>query len=230
MMHSRRRPSVPRSLFLICIAAWTPAIVSATVKVVKQPAVVQTRTFDPANPPSEMPPLGKGENALTVCDYRCDVNSKFRTVDQRETADGFDADVKIFAVTLTVRLNVTIWIPDAAAPKLVAHEEGHRQIAERIYQDAEAIAKSVGKQMDERRVTGHGETGQAARRAAIETIARDTSNRYLDQTAVRAGRVNEIYDDLTAHGTRAEPAEAEAIRLAFEKDAKEKHPATKPAE
>lgn len=220
----------PRSVatLFLCVIGLCPCVALGTVKIVKEPAVVQTRTFDRTDPPKEMPPLGDGEDALTVCDYRCEVNSKFRVVDRKKKDDGVEVVVKIYAVTLTTHMNITIWIPVGAAAKLVAHEEGHRQIAEHIYENAEKIAKSVAKNMDERRIVGHGDSEQSATQSTMTALARETSDAYLKETAAKSSRVSEIYDALTGHGTRQKPDEPEAIKLAFEQYMREKHAAAEP--
>lgn len=224
-MHTN--PRAIAALVLLAIGL-SPGLVLGSVKVVKEPAVIATRTFDPSHPPKDMPKLGEGEDAFTDCNYRCELNCKFRTVESKKTDDGVEVVVKIYAVIITTRLKVTIWIPNNAPAKLVAHEQGHRQISEQIYENAEKVAKSVASKIDERRVVGRGESEQSAKQSAVTDLSRDTTKGYLDETLAKASRVNEIYDELTAHGTRQEPAEPEAIKLAFEQYMKEKQATTKP--
>ena len=59
--------------------------------------------------------------------------------------------------------------------------------------------------------------GKAATDAAVEWIC----NQYLHETADKAYRIGEIYDDLTKHGTNAKQ-EDDAIREATEKQLEEK--------
>ncbi len=225
-MHTNPRVIVVLALLAIGLS---PGFVLGSVKVVKEPAVIATRTFDPSKPPKDMPKLGEGEDALTDCNYRCELSCKFRTVESKKTDDGFAVAVKIYAVIITTHLNVTIWIPNNAPPKLVAHEQGHRDISERIYENAEKVAKSVASKIDERRAVGHGDSEQSAKQSAVTGLSRDTTRSYLDETLAKASRVNEIYDELTAHGTKQEPAEPQAMKLAFEQYTKEKQVTTRPA-
>jgi len=60
---------------------------------------------------------------------------------------------------------------------------------------------------------------QKAANGAADRFCHD----YLDRIAGRASQINQIYDDLTAHGTRAEPTPDEAIRQSFAKNKQPPH-------
>jgi hypothetical protein len=98
---------------------------------------------------------------------------------------------------------------------LTAHEEGHRQISERVYEGAEAAAKDLAGKLDGATLEGQGASCPAAERSAAKSSQDDFCRDYLDKTGKPASRVGDIYDDITAHGTKTEPAEDEAIRQAF---------------
>src|SRR5690349_18818757 len=113
----------------------------ARVTVEKAPVVVVRRTFDRANPPKEMPPLGPRADAITHIRFGCSANASYEVTSRRHdtsrrrgAAGGCTATARINDLDVRLELEITIWVPRGARPKLVNHEEGHRVIAERIYE------------------------------------------------------------------------------------------------
>ena len=75
----------------------------------KQPVEFAMRTFDPANPPADMPPLAPGEQA--VCDSNFTVNAL--VAGRAEATDASDAIVTVTRATVKLQLQVTIWVPQS---------------------------------------------------------------------------------------------------------------------
>ena len=205
------------------VIAWLVASTSFTglargdVKVDRKPMVVERRTFDPAHPPADMPPLKGNEAAVTESKFDCRVAMKYELVGHKQSAGGCVTTLKVQHVEATLQLDVIIWLPTGATAKLTAHEEGHCRIAEQIYNGAEGIARNAGAALDGKTVTGQGGDCPAADKQATDSSARQFCQEYLKRTVEVTGQVGETYDELTAHGTRAKPAEDEAIRQAFQK-------------
>lgn len=109
------------------------------VTVVKELVAVTTRTFDPANPPSDMPPLSPGEIAV------CDANyvSNVSVGGEGRQTDSTHEIVSITQVKANLRLVVTIWLPEGASQHVAEHEDGHRQIAEALYQNADKLVTQI---------------------------------------------------------------------------------------
>ena len=187
----------------------------AAIAVDRAPAVVERKTFDPSHLPPEMPPLKPGEAALTQSRFDCNVEMKYVVLNARTNDGRCDTSIRVRAIRLMLRLHVTIWLPQNAPRKLSDHEEGHRQIAEEIYGDAERVARAVAKPIDGKTITGTGDDCPAAQKQAVQSAADDICTKYLDRTGNRTSVVGDMYDDLTGHGTKADPAEQEAIRQAF---------------
>jgi hypothetical protein len=206
---------------LIVGIAWIAAPrAGAEVAIERAPAVIERKTFDPSHRPPEMPPLKPGEAALTQARFDCNVEMTYVVVNSRAHEEKCDTSIRIRAVRLVLHLNVTIWLPQNAPAKLSNHEEGHRQIAEEIYRDAERVARAIARPIDGKTITGTGDDCPAAQKQAVQSAADDICKNYLDRTGNRTSVVGDIYDDLTGHGTRADPAEQEAIRQAFAKEEK----------
>jgi hypothetical protein len=107
--------------------------------ITKQPVNFANRTFDPENPPSDMPQLAPGE--LAVCDSNFLSNAKVGG-DAHET-DSTHAIVTVTSVTVNLRLDVTIWVPANSSQHVIEHEQGHREISEHFYRDADKLAARI---------------------------------------------------------------------------------------
>jgi hypothetical protein len=113
--------------------------VAAAPTITKQPINFASRTFYPENPPSDMPQLAPGE--LAVCDSNFLSNANVGG-DAHET-DSTHAIVTATSVNVNLQLNVTIWVPVGASQHVVEHEQGHREISEHFYQDADKLAAKI---------------------------------------------------------------------------------------
>jgi hypothetical protein len=208
---------------VVLIAGWIfgsamfGSIDRGAVTIDRKPAVVEHRTFDPAHPPADMPPLKGAEAAVTESKFDCQVAMKYQVLGHQWGADGCVTTLLVQDIHATVQLNVIIWLPNSAGAKLTAHEEGHRRIAEQIYGDAERIARTVGQGLDGKKLVATASDCATADKKATDSSAQQFCEGYLKQTFDVTRQVGDAYDELTAHGTRAEPAEDEAIRQAFQK-------------
>jgi hypothetical protein len=200
----------------------------AYVHVKRDPPVIEHKTFDPANPPAEMPHLDSAESAVTTSDFRIQAKADYELVSRKASDTGVTSLVSMHGVTISTQLHVVVYVPIGASEKLKAHEEGHRKLAEKIYMDyALGAARAAGAQVDGRRFSGDGPDWTTAAQNAVSQPIRDMGDRYLEMTSKRSSIVNDAYDVLTAHGVNAKPEEvamAEALAQ-YEKD----HPTTQPA-
>jgi hypothetical protein len=163
------------------------------VTINKQPVNFARRTFDPTNPPSDMPRLTQGEYA--ACDS--DFLSNAAVAAQTRQTDATHATISVTHIKMDLQLNITIWEPNEATKHVTEHEEGHRQIAEYYYQTADKLAERiattyVGKQVD-----------------IAATDLQSESNKFLQQTAaavtadygseLNPGPTQLLYDSITDH-------------------------------
>jgi hypothetical protein len=163
------------------------------VTINKQPVNFARRTFDPANPPPDMPRLNQGENAA------CDSNflSNTTVAGQSRQTDATHVMVTVTHVKMDLQLNLTIWVPNEVTQRVTEHEEGHRQISEYFYQTAAKLAERiaaayVGRQVD-----------------IVGTDLQAESNKFLQQTAaaitadygreLNPGPTQLLYDSITDH-------------------------------
>src|SRR6202171_5857693 len=185
-------------LLIVWLCCWAlscnrPLKEPPAVTINKQPVNFARRTFDPANPPSDMPPLTQGENAA------CDSNflSNASVAGETRQTDATHATVTVTHIKMNLQLNINIWLPNGVTEHVTEHEQGHRQISEYYYQTADKLqeriaTRYVGKQVD---ITG--------------TDLQLESNKFLQQTAaaiaadynreLNPGPTQLLYDSITDH-------------------------------
>jgi len=110
---------------------------------------------------------------------------------------------------------VTMWLPTGAPAKLLAHEEGHRRIDQRVYEDAVKPARAAAHGLEGQVLRASAADCTSAEQIATQSAADEFCRNYLREIGRRAARVSDEYDRLTAHGTKSAPAEDAAIRDAF---------------
>ena len=202
-----------RPLLALVITIVISSCAFAAVTVKRDPPDVQVKTFDPAKPPAEMPHLAPGEDAATATVFRVQAGSNYEPITRKKGDDGWTTVVQVHGLTITLQLHVTIWVAQGVTEKLKAHEEGHRIISEKVYQDSALVeARAAGAAtMDGKRFTGEGPNWKAAAANAIDPVINEVGKAYLQHTADVADEISNIYDDLTQHGSN-DKAEDEAIK------------------
>lgn len=213
------------SILLVAAAA---SSAPADIVVQKKPPNIERKTFDPKKRPPEMPELKHGEEALCTYNFTCETKLMLRP-SKRDLGNGnCRASLTITKTTMIIGVDIVIWNPTNATDKLKAHEEGHREIAERIYAAADQHARKAADIVDGRRFEGEGENCEAQANQKLNDAVQQVGAAYLKLTADPCTRLQEIFDDLTDHGRKPMP-EQEAIKRALKQHADETAPTTKPA-
>ncbi len=145
--------------------------------IIKQPVNFASRSFDPANPPSDMPPLPVGENAECDSDFISNANVS----GQVRRADATHATLTITQVKVTLQLNLTIWVPADVTPHVTEHEEGHRRISEYYYQSADQLAARIASNYVGRQVEVSGADLNAESNKVLEQMAAEITDEYNNQ-------------------------------------------------
>jgi hypothetical protein len=162
--------------------------------ITKQPVAFANRTFDPAEPPTDTPPLAPGENA--ECDSDFLSNASVRG--ESRQADATHATVTITQIKVTLQLNINIWVPTGVTPHVIEHEEGHRQISEYYYQTADKLAERIAATYMGRRVEITGTDLGAESSKMLQQMATDITDEY--NKALNPGPTQLLYDTITDHG------------------------------
>ena len=177
--------------------------------ITKKPVAFANRTFDPATPPADMPPLPPGENAECDSNFLSNASVGGRT---RQT-DATHATVTITQIKVTLQLNITIWVPAGVTQHVIEHEEGHRQISEFYYQTADKLAERIaatymGKQVE---ITGTDLGAEFTKR--LQQMAIHIADEYTKQ--LDPGPTQLLYDAITDHSRNevvVQDAVAHALR------------------
>jgi hypothetical protein len=188
----------------------------------KQPVVFASRTFDPAAPPADMPPLLPGESAQCDSDFmsNASVGGKSRRTDATH------ATLTVTQIKVTLQLIITIWVPAGVSQHVIEHEEGHREISETYYQTADQLAERIaatylGKQVE---IAGADLTAESNK--VLQQMAAEITDEYNKE--LNPGPTQLLYDAITDHG-RNEVVVQDAVAHALKNATIEStQPATNP--
>lgn len=190
------------------------ACLQASIKIDVQEPVVERKSFDPANPPADMPKLSGREAAVTVSYFGAESHVGGAVIGKQATATGASETLRVDTVEMLLKLRIVIWLPRQANDKLAHHEDGHRQIAELFYRRAESIARREVGPLIGTTVCGNGKDAEAAGDDALKSAAEMLGKKFLADIDTPCATVQERYDQLTEHGTNA-VSEDRAIREAL---------------
>jgi hypothetical protein len=171
------------------------APVPAPVPIIeKQPVAFASRTFDPAAPPADMPPLASGESA--ECDSQFLSSASVRG--ESRPTDATHAIVTITQITVTLQLNINIWVPAGVTQHVIEHEDGHRQVSEFYYQTADKLAEQIaapymGKQVE---ITGTDLGAESSK--MLQQMAAAITDEYNKELNPEPAQL--LYDSITDHG------------------------------
>lgn len=176
--------------------------------VTKMPVNFAQRTFDPGNPPPDMPPMNPGENA------RCDTDfgSNAALSGQPRRIDDTHAVLTITQISVTLHLDIIIWVPVGVTQHVIEHEDGHRQISEAYYQTADIIAERIAATYVGKQVDVEGEDLNAASQAALKQAAADITAEYNRELNAEPAQL--LYDTITDH-SRNEVVATDAVAHAL---------------
>jgi len=161
--------------------------------ILKQPVNFTNRTFDPANPPPDMPPLPPGENA------QCDSNftSNANVGGQTRKTDATHATITITRIKVTLQLNLTVWVPAEVTPHVIEHEEGHRRISEYYYQNADKLAERIASAYMGKQIEISGADLDAESNKALQQVAAEITDEYNRELNTEPTQL--LYDSITDH-------------------------------
>jgi hypothetical protein len=141
-----------------------------------------------------MPPLSHGENA------ECDSNflSSASVHGETRPIDATHATVTVTHINVTLQLQINIWVPIGVTPRVIEHEDGHRQISESYYQTADQLAARIsaaymGKQIE---ITGADLGAESSK--MLQQMATEITDEYNRE--LNPGPAQLLYDSITDHG------------------------------
>ncbi len=181
----------------------------AAILIDKRLAAYTSHTFDPNAPPSDMPSLAYGEEA--VCDS--DFSSHTTVGGLSEQTDATHATVTIANVRMILQLSVNIWVPAGVSQHVVEHENGHRQISEYYYQSADRLADRVASTYIGTKIDITGADLSAEFQKALGQAANDITAEY--DKDINLAATQQYYDTITDHG-RSDSDAKQAVTAAID--------------
>jgi hypothetical protein len=160
----------------------------------KQPVTFASRTFDPAAPPADMPPLAPGESAECDSDFLSNANVGGKS---RQT-DAAHASLTVTQIKVTLQLFITIWVPTGVSEHVIEHEEGHRQISEYYYQTADKLAERIAATYMGKQVEIAGADLTAESNKVLQQMAAEITGEHNKE--LNPGPTQLLYDAITDHG------------------------------
>lgn len=188
----------------------------ANVKIEKQPPTVERVQFNPWLPFTPRPKLGPGEKAFTECPYNLTVAfDDIELIEQEERRGRWFVSIRPKNVRVKLFLPIKIWTPVGAPQKCLEHEDGHRIIAERVYEFADDIVKFYAEQVYQCSSLGEGASVELAVRDAYKRASSELNQNYKKTVVDYFTMVSDEYDRLTNHGLLP-VAEQDAIKESFD--------------
>jgi hypothetical protein len=143
-------------------------------------------------------------DAQTNWTFHCYTKFKYDLIKiQRNQSDNPKNDKKV-AVVLSIRrvkmtlsLPMTIWLADGAHRAIQYHEDGHKQICEKIYKNAEIIARNSCIPIIGKTFSGQGSSVDDATLQALKAANETICQSYRSGTVNIANHVSTIYDHLS---------------------------------
>jgi hypothetical protein len=188
-------------------SVWTDQA-QAQVTITKVPVNVSTQTFDPRRPPRNMPPLTPPEEAVCASDFLSDAS----VGGQAEQTDATHGKLTINQIKVTLQLDITIWLPKNPPQTTVDHEDGHRQISEYYYRNAEVVARRIAERFLGKVIDLNGRDLRKLASAALKQAGAEITNEYNKQMPVETTQAR--YDSITEH-SRSDIRVVDAVALAL---------------
>ena len=164
----------------------------------------------------KQPQLKGDEKGVTKSNFLLTVRYQFDVVKKEQSPSQYSVTIKPTRTLVQLALPITIWTPWGAPEKLHKHEEGHRQIAERVYEEAEDIARYFAGSILEKSFDGRGGSEAEAIENAYSAAAKELNESYRNSVFEYSRCVNQEYDRITKRGLE-ELDEKVAVNRAFEK-------------
>lgn len=220
-----RRIALLIALLVVIVAGWlwlrnpspgTQRGATPAPAIAKQPIVFASRTFNPETPPSEMPPLPPGE--LAQCDS--DFLSSANVAGEARRTDATHAVVTVTGVKMALQLQITIWAPVNATQHVIEHEDGHREISEYFYRNADKLAEQIAATYIGKQIVVTGVNLESEISKALQQLGAEITEQYNRELNPEPTQLR--YDAITDHSRNSVPAK-EAVAQALQ----ENPPATK---
>jgi len=140
-----------------------------------------------------MPPLVAPETAACDTNYISDASVSGRS----RKLDSTHAEVTVTGIKVTLELKINIWVPEGATQQVIEHEEGHQQISEHYYRNADKVAQQVAVEHIGETVSVSGADLDSEINGALQKVGAEITTEYNRRLNPNAAQ--QRYDDITDH-------------------------------
>jgi len=155
-----------------------------------------------------MPPLASSDE---IAQCESDFTANANVGGQAQRTDSTHAVITVSQISITLQLNVIIWVPEGVSQRVMDHEQGHRQISEYYYQSADNLAAQIAANYMGKQVTINGPDLDAAFHKALQDIGGEITEEYDKQLDPNPAQL--LYDSITDH-SRNDVAVQDAVEHA----------------
>lgn len=167
------------------------------VRVNKIPMTIEKKVFDKGLHDPGLALEEHNQYANTHWYFRTRPKFDFEIVEKNSEKGTSRVKLLIKAVDVELALPITIWLPEGANEEVIAHENGHVAICERLYKDANVFASEAARSVVGQTFEGHGDSLQAACQLALNKASLLLARRYSEKTVDVVNQVSQYYDQLT---------------------------------
>lgn len=226
--HSQKRSqNLLQKLLSLFILLVLPAVLTGCsqgpVKITQVPPAIKTEYFDKGARPPEANTPDHNDCANTHWHYGFIPQVSWDLIKRERAADGENVVIKIKKVNLTLKLDITMWLPEKASEDVAAHEKGHAAICIDIYKQASKVAQDAADSIVGKELTAHGPDFETTLKSALNDVNQEMARKYREDTLDKANVISAFYDKITMAdhaaskvNSKVEDAELEYERLAPE--------------
>lgn len=141
--------------------------------------------------------LEKDQQAVTEWDFGCQNNFEFDIKEEHKKSNGnYFVSLCIKKVHISLSAPVIIWLPENAAPEVVAHERGHEKICRLVYESSKKTAHKAAESVIGKIFEGEGKDRDEACSAALAQGQDYVCQIYHGEASQDVNAISEIYDAL----------------------------------
>src|SRR4051794_11779342 len=107
-----------RCVAVLIVLVSGSVVLAEGVQINRAKPQIQRHSFDPKNPPQQMPALEKNEAAVTHSEFGIETAPSLEVIDQEKRGGKTVAKVRLDGVTTNLSLKIDIWNP-TDAPKSI---------------------------------------------------------------------------------------------------------------
>ncbi len=179
------------------LLAWISARAQASGVVIhKAKPTISEHSFDPDNPPGEMPLRVPGEAGLTHSEY----TTQIAVAGESQAIGPGRVRFVVKAIAIELALPISVWVENNTPHAVIDHENGHVAISEYYYANIDSYSRRSAQHLLGKGFTGEGSDLQSAQNDATRKVIQQIEAEILNETRDRAAACNDRYDRMTDYG------------------------------